>query len=134
MKSVKYHDFDCPKNAPRTPKNKRFLKNIISLPKASAIDPANHVLYRAFRRPPKNRCFWLPGPENHGFRPIPALFGLNPPFRPISTEKWVCPPPKVDVFGPELTPKNVILVIYPPDSDGVFTCVNATSLVTRLYP
>ena len=41
---------------------------------------------------------------------------------------------KIDVFGPELTPKNVTLVNYWPDSDGVFTCVNATSLVTRLYP
>ena len=91
---MKYPDFGHVKNAPRTPKKFQFLKNAILLLKASAIDPANHVLYRAFRRPPKNRCFWLPGPENHGFRPIPALFGLNPPFRPISTEKWVCPPPK----------------------------------------
>ena len=41
---------------------------------------------------------------------------------------------KIDVFGPELTPKNVTLVIYWPDSDGVFTCVNPTFLVTRLYP
>ena len=67
----------------------RFLEIAISLRKASAIDPANHVLYRAVRRPPKNRCFWPPGPENHGFQPVSALCLLNRSFRPISAEKRV---------------------------------------------
>ena len=61
-------------NGPRTQKNRGFLKSVITLPKASAIDPANHISYGAFRRPPKNRCFWRSRPENPGFWPIPALF------------------------------------------------------------
>ena len=131
---MKYPDFDHVKNGPRTPKNVRFLKNAILLPNVSAIDPANHVLYRAFRQPPKNRCFWPSGPENHGFQPVSALFELNRSFRPISAEKWVCPPQKVDFFGPKPSPKNVTFVIFRPDRRGIFMRVNATSLVTRLYP
>ena len=47
---------------------------------------------------------------------------------------YVPPPPKVDLFGPKLAPKNVTLVIYGPDSDGVFVSVDSTSPDSRVYP
>ena len=44
------------------------------------------------------------------------------------------PPQKVDFLGPKLLPKNVTFVIFEPEQRGIFMRVNATSLVTRLYP
>ena len=50
------------------------------------------------------------------------------------SEMGMVPPQKVDSFGPKLAPKNVTLVIYGPDSDGVFMSVDSTSPDSRVYP
>ena len=122
---VKYPDFGSVENALRTSKNLDFLKNAITLRKTSTIDPANHLVYRAFRRSSKKI-----GVSDRQdlkitvFGQFRRFFGLNATFRPLSRQKWVCPPKKVDSFGAKLAHKNFTLAIYRPEPRGVFRCVN----------
>ena len=95
---MKCPDFYCARNAPRTRKNFRFLKNVILLPKRSVIEPTNHELYKALRRPPKNRCFQQPGLKNRHFHHISPLSEIKNSVHLFKKRKVHMPPPPKNHF------------------------------------
>ena len=79
-------------------------------------------------------CIWCIWAYSWDFRYFRENAPSVPPFRPLSRQKWVCPPKKDDSCGAKLAHKNLRLVIYRPEPRGVFMSVNDTFPDSRVYP
>ena len=91
---MKYLDFVYAGNVLGAPKNRRFSKNAILLPKPSEIKASNNVLYERSRQPPKSRCFWRPELKNLHFQHISPLSELKNSVHHYKKSKVHMPPPQ----------------------------------------
>ena len=120
---------------PRQPKKYPIFQKCDFTTRSISNRASQPYIYRSFGWSPKNRCFWPSGPENHGFWPISALFGLNAPVWPLLKMKRVCPPPQKvasKIFFPDVP--DVPKPLNRRNNDLPLGRTDLIFEITRVYP